>query len=79
MTTRDDSATLQNMPEALWRAEDVADFLRCSLSMVYKLRREGKMPAIHVGALLRFNPDQVRAFARGDLGAGASIVPLTRK
>ena len=47
--------------------------------MVYKLVREEKLPAIHVGALLRFNPEQVRAFARGELGArGAPVVPLTR-
>jgi excisionase family DNA binding protein len=72
------NATVQNTPEPLWTAGDVKGFLRCSLSMVYKLVREGKLPAIRVGTLLRFNPDQVRAFARGDLGAGAPIVPLTR-
>lgn len=49
--------------EPLWTAEDVAAFLRVSLSMVYKLRRTGALPAIRVGALFRFQPDAVRAFA----------------
>jgi excisionase family DNA binding protein len=51
--------------EPLWTAEDVAAFLRVSLSMVYKLRRTGALPAVRVGALFRFEPDIVRAFGRG--------------
>ncbi len=54
--------------EPLWTAEDVAAFLRVSLSMVYKLRRMGALPAVRVGALFRFQPDEVRAYARGELG-----------
>jgi excisionase family DNA binding protein len=54
--------------EPLWTAEDVSTFLRVSLSMVYKLRRGGRLPAIQVGSLYRFNPEVVRAFARGELG-----------
>lgn len=52
--------------DALWTAEDVAAFLRVSLSMVYKLRRTGMLPAIRVGALFRFEPDAIRTFARGE-------------
>ncbi len=54
--------------EPPWTAEDVATFLRVSLSMVYKLRRMGALPAVRVGALFRFQPDEVRAYARGELG-----------
>jgi len=57
--------------EPLWTAEDVAAFLRVSLSMVYKLRRMGALPAVRVGALFRFQPDEVRAYARGELGQKA--------
>jgi len=57
--------------EPLWTAEDVAAFLRVSLSMVYKLRRMGTLPAVRVGALFRFQPDEVRAYARGELGQKA--------
>lgn len=56
----------QHTSEPLWTAEDVAAFLRVSLSMVYKLRRQGSLPAIRVGALFRFQPDAVRTFASGE-------------
>jgi excisionase family DNA binding protein len=56
----------QQTSEPLWTAEDVAAFLRVSLSMVYKLRRQGSLPAIRVGALFRFQPDAVRTFAGGE-------------
>ncbi len=54
------------LTEPLWTAQDVAGFLRVSLSMVYKLRRVGALPAVRVGALFRFQPEEVRAYARGD-------------
>ena len=56
----------QQQAEPLWTAEDVAGFLRVSLSMIYKLRRAGSLPAVRVGALYRFEPDAIRAFARGE-------------
>jgi excisionase family DNA binding protein len=66
-------------PEPMMTAEEVAGFLRVSLSMVYKLRREGQLPGIQVGALWRFSPELVRAFGRGELAPaprGAPVVPL---
>jgi excisionase family DNA binding protein len=60
------SSERRRVPDPLWTAEDVAAFLRVSLSMVYKLRRQGSLPAVRVGALFRFQPDAVRAFARSD-------------
>jgi excisionase family DNA binding protein len=49
--------------EPMMTAEEVARFLRISLSMVYKLRREGALPGVAVGALWRFHPEHVRALA----------------
>jgi excisionase family DNA binding protein len=70
--------TLESGSEPLWTAEDVSAFLRVSLSMVYKLRRAGKLRAVPVGSLYRFNPAHVRAFARGELGPSArTVVSLT--
>ena len=60
------SSENRRVPDPLWTAEDVAAFLRVSLSMVYKLRRQGSLPAIRVGARFRFQPDAVRSFARSD-------------
>ena len=57
----------RNAIEPLWTAEDVAVYLRVSLSMVYKLRRDGTLPSAAVGALYRFNAEDVRAFARGEI------------
>jgi excisionase family DNA binding protein len=67
-------------PEPMMTAEDVAAFLRISLSMVYKLRREQKLPGIQVGSLWRFNPEHVHAFARGELpqpSPGAPVVLIS--
>jgi excisionase family DNA binding protein len=67
-------------PEPMMTAEDVAAFLRISLSMVYKLRREQKLQGIQVGSLWRFNPEHVRAFARGELpppSPGAPVVLIS--
>ncbi len=61
--------------DPLWTAEDVAAFLRVSLSMVYKLRRQGSLPAVRVGALFRFRPDAVQDFARGE---GVAVDPRNR-
>ncbi len=52
--------------EPLLTAEQVADLLHVSESMVYKLRRSGALPAIRVGALLRFHVETVRAYMRGE-------------
>jgi excisionase family DNA binding protein len=62
----DEPRATPHVPEPLWTAEDVAAFLRVSLSMIYKLRRTGALPAVRVGALFRFEPDAVRSFARGE-------------
>jgi excisionase family DNA binding protein len=50
----------------LWTAADVARYLRSSLSFVYKVSEAGKLPCLRVGSLLRFDPEAVRAFARGE-------------
>lgn len=66
-------------PEPMMTAEDVAAFLQISVSMVYKLRRGQKLSGVQVGTLWRFNPEHVRAFARGELpppGPGAPVVPI---
>lgn len=63
-------------PEPMMTPEEVAAFLRISVSMVYKLRRTGALKAKQVGALYRFHPDVVRTYA---LGEPATIHPLPRR
>ena len=53
--------------EPLWRVEDVAKFLNLSESWVYKAAADGSLPSIRIGAVLSFDPDEIRRFARGEL------------
>lgn len=53
---------------ALWSPRDVAEFLRVSRSWVYHKAEAGLLPVIKFpgSSLLRFDPDAIRAYARGD-------------
>ncbi len=53
--------------DELWDANDVARYLKVSRSWVYQRAEAGRLPCLRVGGLVRFNPDTVRAFARGEL------------
>jgi excisionase family DNA binding protein len=52
---------------ALWTSADVASYLKASLSFVYKVAETGRLPCLRVGSMLRFDPEVVRAFARGEV------------
>ena len=51
--------------ESLWDASDVARYLKVSRSWVYHQAESGTLPHRRVGALLRFIPTAIRAFALG--------------
>jgi len=51
--------------DTLWDARDVARYLKTSRSWVYQKAEAGLMPSLRIGGLLRFEPDAVRAWARG--------------
>ena len=58
-----------------WDVRDVAYFLNVSPSMVRKLEREGKLPALpRYCSRITFDPKVVRAFREGSL----NVVELTR-
>jgi excisionase family DNA binding protein len=50
---------------SLWDANDVARYLKVSRSWVYHRAEAGLLPYLRVGALLRFEPNAIRNFARG--------------
>ena len=51
-----------------WGVEDVAYFLNISESLVRKLERERKLPALpRIGRRLNFDPQIVKAFRAGTL------------
>jgi excisionase family DNA binding protein len=56
------TAAVELLGPPLLTAEEVAGHLRVSVELVYKLRRERKLPAVRLGAVYRWRPDVVRAF-----------------
>ncbi|MBI5536553.1 MAG: helix-turn-helix domain-containing protein [Deltaproteobacteria bacterium] len=73
--------------EGLWNANDVATYLKVSRSWVYHRAESGELPCVRIGGLLRFVPDDMRAFARGErpvvdraktLRSGRSAVPVRK-
>jgi hypothetical protein len=57
--------------ECLWTVHDVAAFLQASTSWVYKASGAGTLPCVRVGAMLRFDPACIRAWALGNNARGA--------
>jgi excisionase family DNA binding protein len=64
--------------EQLWDAQDVAQYLKVSRSWVYHRAEAGELPCLRIGALLRFDPKAIHAFARGESPAGARVIALRR-
>lgn len=50
---------------SLWTVADVATYLRVSRSWVYHRSAAGLLPCLRVGALIRFDPEAIRAYAQG--------------
>lgn len=63
--------------EALWDANDVAQYLKTSRSWVYHRVASGELPHRRLGGLLRFDPAAIRAFARGE-PQSANVVSLLK-
>jgi hypothetical protein len=61
--------------DSLWDAHDVAAFLKASRSWVYQRAEAGMLPCIRIGGLLRFDPEAIRAFARGDGVRDGRVLP----
>lgn len=71
------AAAAAPVPEGLWTVKEVAAYLGVSESWVYQARRRGVLPAIKLGSRVRFHPDAIRAWARGQ-GAWAQSPLDTR-
>lgn len=51
--------------QTLWNVHDVAQYLKASVSWVYKAAERGELPCVRIGGLLRFDARAVRVFALG--------------
>jgi excisionase family DNA binding protein len=70
------NATEPNEAAALLTAEELATALRVSRSWVYEAARNGTIPCLRVGALLRFDLEEVKGFLRGKPLPPARVVGL---
>lgn len=64
--------------QGLWTMKEVAAFLRVSRSWVYHQAEGGLIPCLRVGSLLRYDPEAIRRFARGEWKP-ANVIDLSKK
>ena len=50
--------------EGLWTVRDVAAFIKCSQSWVYKASERGELPCVPIAGMIRFDPEEIRQYAR---------------
>lgn len=62
---------------ALWDVSECAAFLGLSPSWVYKRAQAGELPAVRIGAALRFEPEEIRAWLRGQRPESKGLVKHT--
>lgn len=60
----------------LWTVREVATFLQCSTSKVYRAAEEGQLPRLLIGGQLRFEPEAVRAHAKGQALPPARVLAM---
>jgi len=53
-------------------AKEVADYLRCHISTVYRLAKTGKLPGFRLGADWRFREDALQNWLDVELHSGNS-------
>ena len=58
----------------LWTVGEVAAYLNVSRSWVYHQAASGQLPSLHLGPLVRFDPEAVRAFAHGELARRGRVI-----
>ena len=64
---------------SLWTVAEVASYLRVSRSWVYHRAAAGLLPCLRFGALLRFDPEAIRAYAQTGSVAPACVALLFAK
>ena len=59
-------------------AKEVADYLRCHISTVYRLAKTGKLPGFRLGADWRFREDALQNWLDVELtsGTGSELAEL---
>jgi excisionase family DNA binding protein len=79
MTASSNSSRDSQIDGGLWSVAEVAAYLRVSRSWVYHRVAAGELPCLHIGALVRFEPESIRAYARGTRAERAKILPFVAR
>jgi len=66
------SRSHETIGSTLMTLEEVAEYLRFHPSTVYRLAREGKLPAVKVGSQWRFHRDALEDWLRANTTGGNS-------
>ena len=64
--------------DRLWTVPDVARYLRVSKSWVYQHAADGTLPSLNVGGVRRFDPPDIKRWARGELKT-ANVLPMRKR
>lgn len=73
-----ESEKRDTLPDMLWDVHNVAHYLQVSESWVYRKARADALPHFYIGALLRFSPEQIRAFAEKRRPVGAKVLSIKK-
>jgi excisionase family DNA binding protein len=58
------NTNLIDVPEALWDKDRLAEYLDLHPVTVLRTAREGRIPCIRIGGLVRFDPTDIREFLK---------------
>ena len=61
-------SSAQPLGEMLWDVRSLASYLNVSTSWVYQRVATRTIPCMHLGAAVRFIPEDIRAWLRGERG-----------
>jgi excisionase family DNA binding protein len=64
------------MTDRLLTAREVGERLSVSERYVWRLAREDKLPSIHIGKYIRFDPADVAAFVEASRSSGTRRSPV---
>ena len=74
-TSTERTASAREAPsDKLWTVGDVAKFIGASDSWVRHAVAGGRLPAKRIGGLLRFQPDEIRQYTRGEHAPPARVL-----
>ncbi len=71
-----DEKTVVGADEPRWTVNDVAAYLKVSPAWVYVRANSGEIPCQRYGANIRFDPEIVRRYARGESVVAPKVLTL---